>query len=441
MNDADERNIIGTDKNIEKCDIKPDKKKRMIRFELAFNSILAFLMLAFIIFHFYKNSFILPSGYGFFEVMKSESYADFDRRMKMKLKKVEKDYNESFYHRMDYINAYGYINQLSGRTILDDAVAERSIVRSSEGILYYMMQKRPDTADFVVAFLRLHTFLEQKNIPFVYVQAPNKHMVHSTSFPAGVMDYCNQVSQFFINQLKQNGIRNLNLDEVHERNCKNEKELFYVTDNHWNIHGVFLSYVALIDYLKNLEIGKKLVGTEQTTDVNRYELRTWKGEYIGALGKRVGIGYSDIRDDYEMLFPKFKNDFLFQKRGANGGEILNRSGEFKNVFFFPEYLEKKDIYQEKYTVFMGEGTAEEFIRNNSIENGLNVLVIKDSFAMPIAGFLSQNCESVTLLDIRNFARPRSVEEFVEDGEFDLVLFIASPIGMYFFPEMYSMPNH
>ncbi|MDO4754491.1 MAG: hypothetical protein Q4A41_05745, partial [Bacillota bacterium] len=392
------KNIIISDngEQSEKEDIKIRPKKSM---ELIFNSVLAVSFLVFIVYYFYQNAFLFPRGYGFGGAIELKGYRECDDGLKAVFRKVEDDFNRNFHRRLDHIPLYGSLNRMLGRTVLDDAVADRSIVKGAEGVLYYAMPKYVDTAPFVSAFVRLRGFLEEREIPFVYLQAPNKHMKNSCCFPKGVMDYSNEVSTDFINRLAEQSVPTLDMDRVFADSEMDERGVFYMTDNHWNIHGAFAAYVELIRYLEMSGFGDKLVDTERTTDLKQYELRTWKNAYIGSQGRRAGIGYSEIRDDFEMLFPKQSRRFTFLKSGVAGEVILSRQGSFRDVFFFGEYLEKEDIYQEKYTVFMGEGTAEELIQNEELRDSdaMNVLIIKDSFAMPVAGFLSQNCASVHMI--------------------------------------------
>ena len=86
---------------------------------------------------------------------------------------------------------------------------------------------------------------------------------------------------------------------------------------------------------------------------------------------------------------------------------------------------------------MDWGASEDWIQNRNVKNGTKVLVIKDSFAMPIAGFLSLNVSELRMLDIRKENRPQSIKKYVEEYQPDVVLFVASPTSMYYSPEMFE----
>lgn len=413
--------------------------KQCNRSERFLNFVLAVSFVCLISFYFVKNSVWLPFHDEFpVVVLQNSSYKEIDGKLKRWITSVERGYEETFYTRMEKVEDYGRWNQRLGKKILDDADPDRSVIRGEGDMLYYAIPKPVDTKEFTASFFRLDRFLKERRIYFAYVQAPYKHLKNSTAFPKGVIDYGNRIADEFSDSLKKEGIDVLDLNFVFEREGKKEEQVFFKTDTHWKIPFAFYGYQKTAEFLKENEV--ELTDFDVTTRRESYTVKKWKGVYIGSHGKRTGDVYA-IRDDLELLIPNFDTDLEYLKYTREGKLMKERKGSFEDSFLFYGYLNSEDKYQDKYVVYMDWGASEDVILNRRVKNGKKLLIVKDSFAMPMAGFLSLNFEKTVLLDIREENRPQSIEEYIEKEHFDTVLFIASPTSMYYSPEMFLMPLH
>ena len=75
-------------------------------------------------------------------------------------------------------------------------------------------------------------------------------------------------------------------------------------------------------------------------------------------------------------------------------------GSFEDAVLDKAYLENKDITTNRYAVYHGDN-RELIFTNNKVKGG-KVLIIKDSFGIPVYSFMSLGVHEVRALDLRLF---------------------------------------
>lgn len=407
------------------------------------NTLVTIVFFCFLGYYFVQNKFYMPNR--FLEAYRdsflmNQSFFENDSRLKQAIAKEEQRYNEDFFDREKFLFQYGTIQKKLHRHVVDDAIRERTVFVGKKKMLYYSIDRPVEIESFVDSFAQLNTFLQSKEIPFIYVQCPYKHLKNSTVFPSGVVDYGNQIADEFVNGLKQKQISVLDLNTLAVQGNTDfvlkEEDDFFKTDTHWRVPTAFWGYQQIVELLQQQNIS--LDNVSLTTNHKQYEEKKWQKVYLGSHAKRVGTAFYDQKDDVSVLIPKFDTSLSYEKWNREGKQIKKREGNFEQSFLFYGYLNEDDVFQDKYIVFMDWGASEDWIQNHKVNNKTKVLIIKDSFAMPIAGFLSLNVSELRMIDIRKENRPQSIKRYVEDFQPDVVLFVASPTGMYYSPEMFEM---
>ncbi len=147
--------------------------------------------------------------------------------------------------------------------------------------------------------------LKNKNIEFYYLLIPNKERVYKELLP----DYIKVRESNPILEVKdyieENSKINVLYLEESLLNAKQEKDIYYKYDTHWNRYGAFLGTVELLKKMNpNLNIGEYNI-----TEINKFG---------GDLANMIGINeYLDNDVDYEinlldvnMSYDKEKNEAL-----------------------------------------------------------------------------------------------------------------------------------
>lgn len=152
--------------------------------------------------------------------------------------------------------------------------------------------------------------------------------------------------------------------------------VFYRTDHHWTTRGAFYGGQALLNSL-NKEPLKEDDFTVKTVSTN----------FNGTLYSQSGIHW---------LTPDTMEYWVEE----DGLRVTSwRSGQPEaGKLYETEYLAQKD----QYSSFLGGNQPLCVIRNETIQDGGKLLLIRDSYADALAPFLAQRFSEVHLLDLRYY---------------------------------------
>jgi hypothetical protein len=234
--------------------------------------------------------------------------------------------------------------------------------------------------------------LVSAKIPFLYVQAPFKLPDADSQVPGTVKDYSNENADRFIASLTAANIDCFDLRPSLWNSGMSQNQLFYDTDHHWTIDAAFFATGRIVNIL-NTDYGFNI--NESLYDISNYEKKTYKDFFVGSMGRRVGQIYGGI-DDFTLITPKFETSFSLLEDGINLYE-----GSFYDAILKKEYLdEKAPLDTNRYAVYHGDN-AELIFENKIIGEG-KILIIKDSFGLPVYSFLSLGLHAVRAIDVRLF---------------------------------------
>jgi len=193
---------------------------------------------------------------------------------------------------------------------------------------------------------------------------------------------------------------------------KTQNELFFDTDHHWTIEGAFMTTGLIADFLnENYDMG---IPEDLYTEEN-FNFDTYEDYFLGSMGRRVGKIYGGV-DDFTLITPKFDTDIrLEQIEGMGYAEF---EGTFEEAVLEMEYITDPDIKTNRYAVYHGDYQELRFT-NNLAENDSKILIIKDSFGIPVYSFLSLGVHEVRAIDMRLFEK--NVAQYAAEYDPDLVI--------------------
>lgn len=234
--------------------------------------------------------------------------------------KLQSDYNSNFAGKFHFINLNGLVRnvlnqrEMNGVVKLNNDYLALPIRKSQETILM-------DNADVVSA---LAEKLEEKNIDFLYVQAPPKVTESGEELPTGISDYSNKNIDTFLRRLKENNTEYVDIRECFREDNLNVYDYYFKTDHHWNVRGGFYAYNQIVERLeKNLSIS---VDKDLLNEGN-YKFVNYEDWYLGYYGRRTGYLFDGL-DDFEVVYPQFSTfikDITREKEGTFEEVILNTS--------------------------------------------------------------------------------------------------------------------
>lgn len=316
------------------------------------------------------------------------------------------------YKRENFIELYGLTQKIMKRNIIADA-GYGELYKTSYNQIAFSVGKK-DVASELESICKLKYELDQEGIPLLYIQAPFKLQEGNEQLPQNVKDYANDNADRFLDGLDKAGIDYLDLRPSFWSSGMNQNQLFYNTDHHWTIDGAFYSFGDIVSKL-NKEYHFNI--NDKYTDINNYKRKTYREFYIGSMGRRVGKAYGGV-DDFSLITPNFDTSYTIYEREYGGEKIYE--GTFEKAVLTNSYMNKNaSLDTNRYAVYHGDNAELEFI-NHNVKEG-KILMVKDSFGLPIYSFLSLGVNEVRALDVRLYKE--SVSSYAKEHKPDVVLIL------------------
>lgn len=321
------------------------------------------------------------------------------------------NYFDEFSWKYEFISQNGLFCRLLGNNQVN------KVTKMNDGYLTTLMEAADITgpAERTIAFA---DFLEQEDIPFLFVQSPSSISKVDPQLPTGIADHTNELTDDFLRLLCKGNVNILDTRQVLEQQEKEYHAFFFRTDHHWKSEGAFLAFQAIADRLENLldvEI------PPEYTDRASYEEIVYKDWFLGSYGKRTGPYYVGV-DDIEILYPKFNTEI----RVTIPSENIDRTGNYKESVLDWSNVEKKDYFGANcYHVYIGEEYPVVSMRNKNAPVNRKILLIKDSFALPVQAFLSTCFTELDAIDLRLYDE-MTVMDYVRESDPDLVMIMYHP---------------
>ena len=294
-----------------------------------------------------------------------------------------------------FIQLYGEVQKLSGRTVVEDADPRYSVVKLTDGTLTFVNDQALDVSGHGRSVVRLSRALEKRDIPLLYVQAPQTLQSGDPRLPDGVSDYGNDYADQILAVLEEQGVAALDLRETLAACGRDWSSLFFRTDHHWTPEAGFLACQTIAETLRR-DYGFTIPG--KYTD-ERFFTRTFYSDYfLGSQGKRVGSLYAGV-DDIELWVPTFHTNFTYSIPIYD----MERTGPFEESLLFPERVEERDYFGgNPYTLYAGGDYPMGRIYNEVHPEGKRILLLRDSYACALTPFLALSCGELITIDLRYF---------------------------------------
>lgn len=273
--------------------------------------------------------------------------------------------------------------------------------------------KETDIAYPAESITGLNQYLKDKNIPFLYVQAPFKVSERQDTSVSGKLDFSNQNANALLAELKKNNVSYVDTREYLNENYENYHEAFYRTDHHWKPE-TGLEIAGLL--LDELQLRFQLETDVSRASTDRFDKEILENFFLGSWGKRVTLS-GTAPEDFVTLLPNYETDFsvTIPERG------MNVTGDF-SVLYNHSLLQEKDYYNgNPYEAYIWGNNAVMNIKNNNSANKTRILIVKDSFGNCVAPFLACGVSEVDVVDVRHFTG--SLETYVEEKEPDAVILL------------------
>lgn len=343
---------------------------------------------------------------------------------------IENAINENVYEKYKFIEVYGYIQKFIGK----NEVSNFELVKDVEGKLHftYFADKPNKTEQLTDKLKELRNGIRSSKTKVLYLMTPDKYIKGYTKFPKGIpTHYNNETADQFLSEVNSAGIETIDLRKGILQSGINPDDLFFNTDHHWKIETAFWGFGQLVNNM-NKKFKLNLDSAKFYTDINNYNVIKYENSFIGSMGRKIGKYYAGV-DDFSLIYPKFKTDYDFYFENSFTKGTL--SGRFEEALVAINPIRKYDEYgieTDKYFSYLYGNQPFAHIKNKENKNGLKVLFIKDSLAVPLISFFSSVCSDVYIIDPRYYKE--DILSYINNTDLDFVFVSYSPqnlVGEFF----------
>ena len=260
--------------------------------------------------------------------------------------------------------------------------------------------------------------LEERGVPFLYVNLLFKIDETDKQLPPGVEDFSNENADRFLAILRREGVDCLDLRELEKAEGLEHYSLFFPTDHHWTPETGLWASNRIAAALEARD--PSLAADLSCMELENYDREVREGVFLGSHGRRVGEWYAGA-DDLSILTPRFETRLRFSVPELE----LVREGSFEETMLFPEKLEETDrMHSAAYDVYTGGEYGLLRVENLLGGNGKRLLVLQDSFSLVVIPFFSLGYERVDYLDLRLW--DGDLLSYIDETEPDMVLVLYNP---------------
>ena len=329
------------------------------------------------------------------------------------INKTNAIYTENIAFSDKFIEVWSATQSIANTQLLDDA-EYGVIIKDKDGSIYFPSEDA-DVTNLAENTIKFANYL--KEIPFTYVQAPNKYLKGYTDEIVSEYNFSNKNADEFLAKLKEKNVDTLDLRELIIKEDLNRSELFYKTDHHWTTKTAFWAFTKIVEHLKetyNLNLDEN----NFYTNISNYNIETIENCFLGSLGRRVGKSVSGL-DNYIFIEPKFETDYKIYN-GAMSKKDTIFEGDFRKAIVKDKILINNDVTTNKHATYFEWDYGNLIIKNKAIDNDIKILMIKDSYSLPVAAFLSTCINELHMVDLRE-SPTVNLKNYINENDFDAVI--------------------
>lgn len=263
----------------------------------------------------------------------------------------------------------------------------------------------------------LARYCKSKNIEFLFVLFGRKIDQEGLVLPRGCpKDYSWRNSDEFLSSLKDAEF--LDLRSYTSKTVDDVTDNYFKTDHHWNFKGCIKVFPIIVERIfSKLDCG-------HTNKIGALNLSNWDvvqmpRRFTGSFSQRTGRIFGGT-DELNYFIPSFQTEMMSSYMNKNG--ICNyMTGSFKDALLNKHMLAEPASFlgDAAYSVYGWGGRSLYIHKNRLAPIKKRVLVVKDSFAVPITSFLSTVFSEIVAVDLRYY-KGVDVEKYISILSPDIV---------------------
>ena len=310
-----------------------------------------------------------------------------------------------------FVNLNGAFMRWTGQRVCN------KVARLKNGMLSRLDYSKPDARleSTIASAIELKHEIEGMGIPFLYINLAGKMNLHHELLPQGTICFANAETDAFLKALGDAGVKTFDARVCFPNSSVDFEKYFYATDHHWSALGALKAAPRIVQAIEDV----LAVPHQDLThlDPAQWECHVKKNWWLGTEGKRTGRYYGGL-DDLIYLTPKFEMQTTVMIPHKNSF----KKGDFETANLVMKYAqEKHDLYStNSYRLHIGGDSPLVHSLTPQAPISQKVLIVKDSFSLPLIGFLSIMFQQLDVIDMRHF-KDSSLLEYIAQTQPDLVV--------------------
>lgn len=309
------------------------------------------------------------------------------------------------------VNAWGVIQLCLFKTEAYGGADYRDVYRLGNGYTVNP-DTDPNMDGLYEGVTELKSFGEEYDIPVLFVNGALKQC--GSKIPFGITDHGPGKYDLACRFYEQAGVDCIDTLKLLQSEDRDYLSFFYKSDHHWNNDAAYICTRAIVDRIKRQGIN---IGDISTDSFNKYG---YNGVHLGSSGRFAGKIYGGI-DDYTLWVPFGDTDYSLYIPGT--GE--KKTGSFSDCIVSFENLDGYSFDRYGYYAYFGTDRDYTEIVNESNPDMANVVVIKDSYAVPVVAMLSAACHEIDMIDLR-YTGDDDIKSYIISKEPDMIIYIFEP---------------
>lgn len=310
----------------------------------------------------------------------------------------------------DAVNLWGGIRLISGADEAYGSSIDKDVYRLDNG--YSVVKDSDHRMDgFYAGVNRGLELAEETGAHFLFTAAPEKQ--RAEDIPKGIVDYASVKYETAMTWLNDNNIDYIDMKKLIEDSGEDWYSYFYSSDHHWNNEAAYMCVEAITGYMS--DAGLEVI----RPDRDKLEWITYQNAHLGSSGRFSGIYFGGV-DDYTLIKPDQVTSMILNMPSEN----VCLEGSFEDTVI-DDVLTEYSFSRYAYYDYFGTDRDYTEIINNDNRGKARVVMVKDSYGIPVAALLSLYCYEIDVVDLR-YISDGSAAGYIADKNPDVIIYLFEP---------------
>ena len=275
--------------------------------------------------------------------------------------------------------------------------------------------------------------ISESGSKFVFVLFPNKIVCGEKMMPDGWAPGNDALYDNADELVARLGELGVDVIDTRKAVCATQaaiNENFFKTDHHWNAIGAFRGFRFLTEELIYRLTGSgDLAATLPSLNLENWDklgLNRRVPVFLGSNGRRTGPWFAGYDYNFVYIVPKFKQHYEHKFKSRGWQKLMVKKGSFVDTMVAEKVVgECGSCYKDMgYSVYYTD-LAESSRHCADAPVRARIMVVKDSYAIPVLAFMSTVFSDVFAIDLR-YDPMGKVMNSAEEFRPDIVMMMYNP---------------